>query len=207
MNLYLDIETTGLPPKNSNWKIDYMRFPHIVSISWIYNGKENDYIIKPDGYLIPDEATKIHGITNEMAINDGFDLRSVLLLLLIDSAEANKIIGHNVYFDISIIKANVLRKIKNDKPVMFSKELNANIDIFNIANFNNTLHKDKRIDTMMKSIKFVNAKHKDGRGGKWPTLIELYDKLFNDSFPAHNSMDDVRATKRCYEKLVKLGVI
>lgn len=30
MNLTFDIETTGLPPKNSKWETDFMDFPYLV---------------------------------------------------------------------------------------------------------------------------------------------------------------------------------
>lgn len=189
--LFFDIETTGLPPKNSDWKVDFMRFPHIASISWINTlGRMRNYIIKPNGYEIPIEATNIHGITNEQALKEGFKLDSVLMKFYYDAIGATIIVGHNMYFDTSIIKANVLRG-----------------KVFPIEAFNKALDKSKRIDTMFRTIKFVNAKFKDGRGGKWPTLIELYAKLFNEEFDAHNSKDDVLATKRCYEELIKLKII
>jgi hypothetical protein len=43
--------------------------------------------------------------------------------------------------------------------------------------------------------------------GKYPRLEELYDKLFNSSFPAHNSMEDVRALKKCFYELKKIGIL
>jgi len=49
-----------------------------------------------------------------------------------------------------------------------------------------------------------------GRGGKfkWPTLTELYTKLFKKGFgDAHDAAYDVDATARCFFELCKLGVI
>ena len=49
-----------------------------------------------------------------------------------------------------------------------------------------------------------------GRGGKFkfPTLIELYSFLFNDSFSeAHNASADVEATARAFFELVRIGII
>lgn len=60
---------------------------------------------------------------------------------------------------------------------------------------------------MNKTIKFVGAKFPNGKGLKWPTLTELYQKLFNDSFEAHTSINDVRALESCFNELVKQGVI
>ena len=60
---------------------------------------------------------------------------------------------------------------------------------------------------MMKTIKFVNAKYENGRGGKFPRLEELYTKLFNETFDAHNALEDVKATLRCALKLNELQII
>jgi len=52
----------------------------VVEIAWLTfdeNGKEKDkksFIIKPDGFKIPDEAAMIHGITTDFAVQSGKDL-------------------------------------------------------------------------------------------------------------------------------------
>ena len=190
MNITFDIETTGLIPKGLNWKTDYMGFPHIVQIAWKRSDEHHihNYIIKPEGYIIPDESIKIHGITNEEANKTGIDFGIVMLIFIRDCLIAEKIIGHNIYFDTSIIKANI-------------KRYNTGIDAAIIA-----LHKDKRIDTMMKTIKFCGLKQKDGKKPKFPSLEELYFKLFNETFDAHNAVNDVRATEKCYNKLIELNI-
>jgi len=106
--LYLDTETTGLPPKGAKWREDYEQFPHLVSLSWHYDGKLNDYLIKPEGWTIPQEATNIHGITQEKAEKEGVSQMFVLGEFIGYAGKADKIIGHNLYFDISVIKANLL---------------------------------------------------------------------------------------------------
>lgn len=60
---------------------------------------------------------------------------------------------------------------------------------------------------MNKTIKFCGIKQANGRGLKFPSLIELYYKLFQDTFPAHNAAEDVKATMRCYYELINLGII
>lgn len=42
---------------------------------------QNEYIIKPDGYEIPLEASNIHGITTEEAQAKGNDVQMVLIQL------------------------------------------------------------------------------------------------------------------------------
>ena len=84
MILFFDTETTGLP---KNWKAavsDLNNWPRMVQLAWIvYENdgiklKEGSYIIKPIGFSIPSDATKLHGITNEMALSKGVDLKTVL---------------------------------------------------------------------------------------------------------------------------------
>jgi len=195
MNVFLDTETTGLPSKDANWKTDYMRFPYMVQLSWKCSNEDtvHDYIIKPEGYNIPINSTKIHSISTAKALNEGIDMPIVLLELLKYCCIADKIIGHNLYFDISIIKANYLRLCKGS--------------IIGLEALNNTLHKSKRIDTMMKTIKYCSIKQPNSKRFKYPTLTELHKKLFNCSFDAHNSKEDVLATERCFNELVKLRII
>lgn len=190
--LFLDIETTGLVPKGATYEADFLLFPHVVQLSWIVGEIEKDFIIRPEGWIIPAEATEIHGITQEIANEKGRRLIDVLEELIIDAKECPKIIGHNIYFDISIIKANAL---KLGLVAALQDHINPALD------------KTKRIDTMMKTIKFCGLKQEGSNRAKFPSLVDLYFKLFAEEFPAHNSMEDCRAMKRCLPELVKLGII
>ena len=202
----LDIETTGLPPKNANWETDFLQFPHIVQLSWklAEDSEVNDYIIKPDGYEIPEEVSKIHGITTEIAIGKGVPFGTIIQRLIDDCAESELIIGHNLYFDVSIVKANILRLAYNNQ----GNDLLADLSERSIA----ALHKDKRVDTMSYpvirfcAIPFPNAKP-GSRNYKYPKLIELYFNLFGEEFPAHDSKYDVLATEKCYFELLRLGIL
>ena len=194
MNVIFDTETTGLPPKGGNWKTHFNEFPYIVQLSWKRSDQHyvHDYIIN-NGVTIPDEAAKIHGITTEIASASKHTFFEAVSFFLHDCKHAEHIIAHNGYFDISITKANILRD--SGRGSLFEKSLVR-------------LHKDKRIDTMMKTIKFCSIPFPNGSGGwKFPKLEELYMKLFNESFPAHNAKHDVLATERCYLELVKRGII
>lgn len=201
MNVTFDVETTGLPLKGTNWDTDFMSFPYLVQLSWKRSDEDsvNDYIIKPEGYEIPIEATEIHGISTEKANKEGAYFYSVAIRFIKDCLQANHIIGHNIYFDTSIFKANVLRTVKNNKHALFSMPC--------IQNANTALDKKKRIDTMYKTISFCSIPFPNGKGKKWPTLVELHEKLFGEKFNAHNSADDVIATERCFNKLIELKVI
>lgn len=72
--LTFDCETTGLPPKGAKWDVDFAEFPNIVQLAWAVNEKERSYIIKPEGWEIPEASTEVHGITAERANAEGVPL-------------------------------------------------------------------------------------------------------------------------------------
>lgn len=195
--LIFDSETTGLPPKGTDYKTDFEQFPHIVQLSWYFNGEYHDYIIKPEGWIIPEEAAKIHGITTEIALEKGTPMNEVLNIFIRYCEQAERLIGHNIFFDTSVIKANVFREFKAINGYGYFIEMS-----------DKALDKSKRIDTMMKTIKFVGAKQTGKNTPKFPSLADLHYKLFGWCFEgAHNAIKDVEATKRCYEELVILKII
>lgn len=193
--LTLDCETTGLPPKNADYKVQFMEYPYIVELAWKINAEESkSFIINQEGREIPKIASDIHGITTEKANASPHKLLDVLIELLgVSGAISGEIIiiGHNLFFDTSTIKANILRLQKEGK---VNQEF---VDHMNIL-----LHKDRRIDTMRSTIKFCSLPK-----SKWPKLTELYFKLFNETFEAHSSKNDVDACHKSYIELVKRGVI
>jgi DNA polymerase-3 subunit alpha len=187
--LIFDTETTGLPKDWNKPLSDSDNWPRLVQMSWILsdgvNEQEFDYIIKPSGFTISEEVSKIHGITQEIAEKEGKDLEFVLNLFRGCLHIANKVIAHNVDFDKSIVGAEFFRLFKDDR---FEKKL-----------------KEKEIFcTMKKSVDICNIAGTHAGQNKYPRLIELYKHLFNEEFSgAHNSLMDTRACARCYFELKK----
>jgi DNA polymerase-3 subunit alpha len=191
--LFFDCETTGIPGKGAKWDIDFMQFPYVVQLAWIIDGKERSYIVEPEGWEIPDEVVAIHGITTEIALAEGIPFSELIDEFTEDAARSGFIVAHNIHFDTSLIKANILRSVGRE---------------YYDSKVEDALSKGKRIDTMMKTIKFVNAKYPDGRAGKFPKLEELFEKLFpGETFRAHDALEDVNALVRCLPELIRLGVI
>ena len=191
--LTFDCETTGLPAKGAKWDVDFAEFPNIVQLAWSVNEKERSYIIKPEGWEIPDASIEVHGITAERANAEGVPFADIIDEFLQDCEKARLLVGHNIYFDTSIVKAMILRIMGRE---------------YYDAKAEDALFKGKRIDTMMKTIKFVGALYANGRPGKYPKLEELYNKCFpGETFPAHDALEDVRACKRCIPVLVEKGII
>lgn len=192
--LFFDTETTGLPPRGARWDVDFEYFPKIVSIAWIYKGVEHYHIIKPVGYVVPEEATKIHGITHEYAMQHGEDFEEVMTLFFRDALEATFLCIHNAGFDTQIAKAQVLAQL----PKEFFEELQVE----------KALYKGKRLDTMYSTIKFVAAKYADGRVGKFPRLEELFAKIYPGvEFTFHNSLGDCQAMLACLPFLLEQKIM
>ena len=189
MYLFFDTETTGLP---KNWKApltDLSNWPRLVQLAYLLydeNGNKisgTDYIIKPEGFTIPTEATRIHGISTERAIREGIALQTVLqdFQSLINQAEY--LVAHNMSFDEKIVGAELLRNKMQD--ITSTK---------------------RKICTMQSTTNFcaLNGPY----GYKYPKLSELHYKLFRTGFEeAHNAAVDINVTAKCFWELRRLGKI
>ena len=204
--LVFDTETTGLPDSKIINPDTLNLWPHIVQFSYlIYDTYENeiikikDFIIKlPENIKIPEESTNIHKITNEISLKSGLNLIDVLIEFFQDLKNIDKIIGHNVYFDINMIKVELLRIIYRN---LFINEPNKIYRdyLYCITNFKNICC------TLKDSIDLCNIKSINKYGKeylKYPKLVELHQKLFN-IIPngLHNSLNDILVTLRCYMML------
>lgn len=189
MYLFFDTETTGLP---KNWKApvnDLNNWPRLVQLAWlVFDNAGNkissgDYIIKPKGFTIPIDASKIHGISNEKANKEGQELKTILTEFDNLLNQAKYLVAHNMSFDEKIVGAELLR---NNMP--------------------NIIATKNKICTMEKSTNYcaINGPY----GYKWPKLSELHFKLFNTGFEeAHNAEVDINATAKCFWEMKKLGII
>ena len=111
MYLFFDTETTGIPRNYQAPVSDSRNWPRVVQIAWLITDAEGceqksaEYIIKPQGFVIPREASRIHGITNEVANRQGVELGPVLEEISADLAQALVLIAHNMDFDEKIVGA------------------------------------------------------------------------------------------------------
>ena len=191
--LFFDTETTGVPERSANWDTDFDKFPHIVQMAWMHGCKVESHIIRPEGWEIPQETVEIHGITTEYALEHGEPFAVVADMFIQDCHEAELVCAHNIYFDTSIIKANILRELGRE--------------YYDANGVENALWKGKRIDTMRSTMKWVDARRADGRL-KFPNLSELYSRCFpGETFPAHNALEDVKAIAKCLPVILDLGLI
>ena len=96
MYLFFDTETTGLPRNYKAPVTDLNNWPRLVQLAWLFYDESgnkiagNDIIIKPEGFTIPVESSRIHGISTERAMREGVSLTEVLqeFQIVIDQAES-----------------------------------------------------------------------------------------------------------------------
>ncbi len=189
MYLFFDTETTGLP---RNWKApitDLDNWPRLVQLAYLIydqNGNqvvEKNFIIKPQGFIIPKEASQIHKISTERANEEGIELQEVLNNFQNVISQSEFLVAHNMSFDEKIIRAEFLRNTMAD----------------NITT-------KKKICTMESATNFCAIK--GPYGYKWPKLSELHYKLFQTGFEeAHNATFDILATAKCFWELRRLQKI
>ena len=177
-----------------------MRQPHMVQLSWITTDKDcniisqNDYIIQPRGFTIPQKASNIHGITTEIAKEKGAPIKEVIEKFMEDVYAANTLVGHNIAFDRRVINTELIRL-----------RLNNEYDDTNSYDFDSK----ESICTMKESTLYCEIPSRNYyHPYKQPKLQELHKKLFGCEFEdAHNSMSDVKATLKCFKEMKKLGWI
>jgi DNA polymerase-3 subunit epsilon len=206
--LVFDTETTGLPKSKIISPDSLNEWPNIVQFSYVIfdlNSNEitesRDYIIKvPESILISEESSKIHGITNEISHYKGSLLNEVLNEFFEHLKNIDFIVGHNINFDINMLKIELLRFIYNKSNLIGTKQIKQyKYDLHFITNFKNIYC------TLKESIDLCNIKAIDKFGKeylKYPKLIELHNKLFECSpNNLHNSFNDILVTLRCFIKL------
>jgi DNA polymerase-3 subunit alpha len=188
MYLIFDTETTGLPKRWDAPITDTENWPRCIQIAWQLHddmGKlieHQDYLVKPDGFNIPYDAERIHGISTELAAEKGIPLAAVLEKFNEALGKAKFIVGQNLGFDLNIMGSEFYR-----------------------LELDSQMSKMPILDTCTEATALL-LKLPGGRGGRFklPTLTELHSFLFNKGFgEAHNATADVEATTRCFLELIR----
>lgn len=178
-----DSETTGLilykePSEDP-------RQPHIVELAALLfddNTRElidqMHAIVRPDGWIIPDDVAEIHGITIERAMDEGRPEAEVLAEFLALHARCSLRVAHNEDFDQRIVRI-AIKRLGNGAT---QEERDAIADAFKAAPKYCTMKADAK-----------------ARGVKWPKLVEAYKHHTGRELEnAHSAMFDARACAEVY---------
>ena len=189
MFLIFDTETTGLPKDYNAPVTDTDNWPRCVQIAWQLHDEKGscvehgDFLVKPDGFDIPFQSEKIHGISTALAQEKGENLQTVLEAFVDVLNRSTHVVGQNIEFDIKVVGSELFR-------------LGVESDLL-----------DKPVLDTCTEVTAELCQIPGGRGGKFklPTLTELHEKLFNVPFAeAHNATADVEATARCFLELIRI---
>src|SRR5690554_2963586 len=190
MYIIFDTETTGLPKRWDAPISDTDNWPRCIQIAWQLhdeNGQlveHQDFLVQPDGFDIPFDSERIHGISTELAQQEGVPLSDMLEQFESALSKARFVVGHNVGFDLNILGAEYYR-LGQENPLAALPVLDTCTE---------------------KTAELVQLP--GGRGGRFklPKLGELHAYLFGVEFKeAHNATADVEATTRCFFELIRTG--
>ncbi len=199
MILFFDTETTGLPDWRSPSNAPHQ--PHLVQLAYLLcedDGSEvesADVIIRPDGWVIPDEVAEIHRITTEIALAKGSPMKDAMGTFLSARRRASLRVAHNVSFDDRIMRIALLRH------GLAREEIEA-------------LEAGRKVCTVQATTALVNLPPTERmlaagfNKPKPPKLIECIKHFFGEDLDgAHDALVDVRACARVFFHLVQTGSI
>src|SRR5450759_2770789 len=112
MYLVFDTETAGLPDDWDAPCTDFANWPRVVQIAWLLIDRDDHLlesasrIVRPDGFTIPLDAVRVHGITTEDALGRGMPLSSVLSEFLAAVQRSSMVVEHNMAFDGKEVEAD-----------------------------------------------------------------------------------------------------
>jgi DNA polymerase III epsilon subunit-like protein len=192
MYLIFDTETTGLMHGKKVTPKNLQHLPHVIQLAYMlidddFNEVETFCeLIKPDGWQVPTSKFWIdNGYSTEQNKKLGVPMKKVLPQFCDALNRSHTIVGHNLQFDNKMISVEMLRH-----NILPAKKA------------------ENKVCTMMQTIKFCKLPKPNGNGYKFAKLVELHKKLFGSGFEnAHDALEDVRATARCFVELKKRNVL
>lgn len=197
MILFYDTETTGLPPRNA--RPDQQ--PRLVQLGAIITddvGNELaavDLLVRPEGFTIPEPASRVHGIVTDMALAAGIPVRTALGLFQKMWSLCEITVGHNVEYDQNIMLGEFHRANAED----FWTNMCLENEVRCTALLSEPVIKLPPTERM---IRFGYGPYKK------PNLAEAHQYFLGEGFAgAHSALADVRACARVYWAMVKGGHI
>lgn len=189
MEFFFDTETSGLPEKSNKYgypvysALEKYTKARIVSISWMITRRQQlvsqaYYVIKPEGFVIGQDSTAIHGITQEQALTDGVSFKLVAAALKEALKGCTSLIAHNIDFDYHVLLSELHR--------------------WGFPDIINTIKKTNLVCTMKKGREVLKMR-------AYPKLGVLYKSLYDEEMEnAHNAQYDTYYCYKCYVKMFPL---
>ena len=192
-----DTETTGLPewgkPSEHPDQPHLCQFTGVLFDSATFDEIEYvDFLIRPDGWTIEPGATAIHGITQERALAEGKPEKLAVSRFLTMNAQAARVTGFNLEFDLRIMRIAMLRA---GLPKAACDQIKADIDLRK----HDVMHQATPTCKIPPTEKMMRTGRK---AFKTPNLEEAMEAIFGEKLPdKHDARVDVWASVRLYQFL------
>ena len=185
-SLVFDTETTGLvkdklPPEHPDQ-------PRLVQLALVQLDDDLNVIqkvsviVKPDGFIIPAQASDVHGITQEKAERYGLPIKSVLSVFNQMCLQSVRLVAHNLKFDQLLIRSETARNKVLDRTLA--------MDVYC------TMEESRDRVAIPPTEKMVAAGMTQYKN---PSLAEAYKHFTGeDLVGAHDAIVDVMATIEVY---------
>ena len=188
LHLVIDCETTGLfdyaEPADAEGQ------PRLCQLGmiWLQDDlsmyAEAEYLIKPDGWTLTEEAAAINGLTQELLEEKGISIGGVLEEYASAIDKKAVIVGFNVPYDIKLLRGELRRAGMNDRYMQ-----------------------TRTMCIMQGCRKIVDARTPDGRK-KAPTLEEACRHFDIEREPVpHRALGGARATLMILQQLRDRGMM
>lgn len=203
--LFYDTETTGLPLFSE--PSEHPGQPHIVQLAAVLADLDTeqtiasmDVIIRPGGWVIPDEVSAIHGITTEHAMDVG--IPETIAVDMFMSLWAGRLrIAHNESFDARILRIALKRHHDKRDPDLVLQPS----DDWKVGKAECTARMSTPILNLPPTAKMIAAGRKHA---KTANLGEAYKHFSGkDLENAHSAMADVQACMYIYFAMIKPPII
>ena len=187
MFIVFDLETTGLPQRKyvHPYKTTNFNTSRMIEIGYMIVNEITGETVKEVSRLVQHESkiginnSHIHGITEEMVDDEGVKIHDVFDELYYDLKTVDTLVSHNMDFDLTILLSEVYRRYPMYVHLLaelYSKTLCCTVQ-------------------MGKALM---------PNGKYPKLIELHQKLFDEEWvQPHRALEDAKVCAKCYLKLIK----
>lgn len=187
--LIVDVEASGLFSYDK--PADAPGQPRMAQIGMIFVGTdmkveaEHEFLIKPEGWEMSEEAAKVTGLTTEFLKENGGPITEALALYNAGIDARRIVVGHNVDYDIKVLRAENRRAGLDDRYMQ-----------------------TRTLCTMRASTDQCKIPPPSGRGGyKWPKLSEACVHFDIDQGKDHTALADARNALKVMLALIERNAL
>ncbi len=141
-----------------------------------------DFYVKPNGWLMSPDATRVNGITDEFLAEHGHDVRHVLDFYEKAIMEGRTVVAFGAQFDCKVMRGEFRRAGRND--------------LFEVTN---------NLCLMRIMTAICKIPQKNGRGLKWPKLEEAMAYFEFPFEVTHRATNDVAAVYKLLHGINEIG--